>query len=318
MGPSNVKRFAILGAAGYVAPRHLKAIQETENDLVAALDPHDSVGILDHYFPNAHYFTEFERLDRHIDKLRRRNDNVKVDYVSICSPNYLHDAHVRFALRNEAHAICEKPLVINPWNLDGLAEVEAESSHRVNCILQLRLHPSLIALKKRIDETGRTDHEVDLTYITPRGRWYQASWKGNDNKSGGVTANIGIHFFDMLIWIFGPVESSTVHWRDTTRASGILRLRKAQVRWYLSVDGTDLERIKREKEPYRSIRVDGEELEFSEVFRDLHTESYLHILQGNGFGIEDSRPSIELLHRIRQDAIEEENKIEAHPLLDRS
>lgn len=309
-----MERFALIGTAGYIAPRHLEAIKATDNDLVAALDPHDSVGVLDHYFPEAHYFREFERFDRHIDKLRRRNDGQNVNYISICSPNYLHDAHVRFALRSEAHAICEKPLAINPWNLDGLAEIEAESEYRVNCILQLRLHPSLIELKKRITESGRTNHEVDLTYITPRGRWYQASWKGDNNKSGGVASNIGVHFYDMLIWIFGSVESSEVHHRDAMRISGVLHLKKAKVRWYLSVDGADLDRIGREREPYRSIQVDGEELEFSKVFRDLHTESYSHILQNAGFGIEEARPSIELLHRIRQAPIQE-NPAERHPLL---
>lgn len=309
-----MQKFALIGTAGYIAPRHLEAIQATGNDLVAALDPHDSVGILDQYFPDAHFFSEFERFDRHIDKLRRRNDERIVNYVSICSPNYLHDAHVRFALRNEAHAICEKPLVINPWNLDGLAEIEEESEYNINCILQLRVHPSIIELKDRIDKSGRTGHEIDLTYITPRGRWYQASWKGDANKSGGVATNIGVHFYDMLLWIFGAEESSVVNFRDENRISGVLYLQRGKVRWYLSVDGADLDRIGRERKPYRSIQVDGEELEFSNVFRDLHTESYAQILSGDGYRIEDVRPSIELLYRVRHDPVRD-NQAERHPLV---
>lgn len=307
--------FALLGAAGYIAPRHMQAIRETGNNLVAALDTNDSVGVLDSYFPEAHFFTEFERFDRHIDKLRRRKNGQGVDYISICSPNYLHDAHVRFALRSGAQAICEKPLVINPWNLDGLAEIEQDTGKRVHCILQLRLHPSLLALKQSIQASNKTDHVVELTYITPRGRWYQASWKGDVEKSGGVATNIGVHFFDMLIWLFGPVEKSSVVLRETDKISGTMQCGRARINWYLSLDAGDLERIGKERKPYRSIKVDGEEIEFSNVFRDLHTESYSHILNHGGYGIEDVRPSIELLHSVRHSPITPHEPAISHPMI---
>lgn len=299
-----MKNFALIGAAGYIAPRHLQAIRDTGNRLVAALDPNDSVGILDSYFPDASFFTEFERFDRHIDKQRRRGSPDRVDFVSICSPNYLHDAHVRFALRSDADAICEKPLVINPWNLDGLAELEADYGRRVYTILQLRLHPSLKALHAKIRANTGKRYRVSLTYITPRGRWYQASWKGDEARSGGVATNIGVHFYDMLIWLFGAVQSSATGVREASRAAGVVSLQHADIDWYLSVDASDLAKIgKPANKPWRSITIDGDELEFSDVFRDLHTESYAEILAGRGFGVDDVRPSIELLHRVRHDAL---------------
>lgn len=312
-----MKNFALIGAAGYIAPRHLQAIRDTGNRLVAALDPNDSIGILDSYFPDAHFFTEFERFDRHVDKLRRRGAADRVDFVSICSPNYLHDAHVRFALRSDADAICEKPLVINPWNLDGLAELESDYGRRVYTILQLRLHPSLKALHAKIRANPGQRFRVSLTYITPRGRWYQASWKGDEARSGGVATNIGVHFYDMLIWLFGAVQSTATGLRAATRAGGVLALAHADVDWYLSVDASDLAKIgKPANKPWRSITIDGEELEFSDVFRDLHTESYAEILAGRGFGVEDVRPSIELLHRVRHDALTPAG-LPDHPLVQR-
>jgi len=295
------KNFALIGAAGYVAPRHMRAMKETGNNLVAALDPFDSVGIIDSFFPHADFFTEPERFDRHLDKLRRTARN-KVDYVSICSPNYLHDAHIRLALRNGAHAICEKPLVLNPWNLDGLEEIEKENGKKIFNILQLRLHPSIIALKKKIDadRSGKV-YDIDLTYITSRGKWYFYSWKGNTAKSGGVATNIGIHFFDMLSWIFGPVLQSKVHIYQADKAAGFLQLEKARVRWFLSLDRNDLppKAVEKKLPTFRSITVNNEEIEFSGGFTDLHTESYRQILSGNGFGIADARNSIEIVHDIR-------------------
>ncbi len=295
------KRFALIGAAGYIAPRHMKAISETGNELVAALDPFDSVGIIDSFFPQADFFTEPERFDRHLDKLRRSSDN-KVDYVSVCSPNYLHDAHIRLGLRNDAHVICEKPLVLNPWNLDGLAEIENETGKKVFNILQLRLHSSIIALKKKIeaDRSGKI-YDIDLTYITSRGKWYFYSWKGNPAKSGGVATNIGIHFFDMLQWIFGDVQQNIVHLNESDKAAGFLQLKNARVRWLLSLDRKDLPSVAVEKgmPTYRSITVNGEEIEFSGGFTQLHTESYKHILAGKGFGIEEARNSIQIVHAIR-------------------
>ena len=298
-----MRNFALIGAAGYVAPRHMRAIQETGNVLVAALDPNDSVGIIDSYFPEASFFVEFERFDRHVDKLRRIGQ--KIDYVSICSPNYLHDAHIRFALRSGADAICEKPLVLNPWNLDALEEIEKETGKKVYNILQLRVHPSLIALKEKIDkewEQKKKKYKIDLTYITSRGKWYFISWKGDLQKSGGVATNIGIHFFDMLIWIFGAVKHQEVHYSEPLKKmAGYVELEKAEVRWFLSVDVRDLpeEAVKKQKRTYRSITVDGEEIEFSGVFADLHTIVYQDIMQGGGFGIAEARPSIELVYRIR-------------------
>lgn len=305
-------RFALIGAAGYIAPRHMRAIRDIGGELAAALDPSDSVGVIDSYFPQARFFTEFERFDRHIDMLRRRGEGV--DFVSICSPNYLHDAHVRFALRSGAHAICEKPLVLNPWNIDGLAEMEASSGQTVYTILQLRLHPAIIALKERIAAMpDDVIHDVDLTYITSRGRWYHVSWKGHEQKSGGVATNIGVHFFDMLSFVFGPIKTSIVHMRDKDRAAGYLELGKARVRWFLSVSSDDLPSgLAAEKRTYRSIAMDGAEFEFSEGFTDLHADSYRQILAGNGFRLDAVRPSIEAVSHIRQAKIEP-GRGECHP-----
>ncbi len=300
---SDIKQFALIGAAGYIAPRHMKAIKETGNELVAALDKNDSVGIIDSYFPEADFFTEFERFDRHIDLLRRRGR--AVDYVGITSPNYLHDSHIRFALRSGAHAICEKPLVLNPWNIDGLEDVEKESGRRVNNILQLRLHPSIIELRERVkselaDNPDKT-YDIDLTYLTSRGHWYHTSWKGDDNKSGGIATNIGVHFYDMLTWIFGAVKENIVHTRSKDVAGGFLNLAHARVRWFLSINYDYMpDDVKAEgQRTYRSITVDGDEFEFSGGFTDLHTISYQHILNDGGFGLEEARLSIELVHDIR-------------------
>lgn len=294
------KRFALIGVAGYVAVRHLKAIRETGNNLVAALDKADNVGILDNYFPQANFFVEFERFDRHIDKLRRQG--AKIDYVSICSPNYLHDSHIRFALRSNAHAICEKPVVLNPWNIDALKVIEEETRNNIYTILQLRLHPSIINLKRAIEE-GPPDriYDIDLTYITGRGRWYSISWKGDTLKAGGIATNIGIHFFDMLTWIFGDVKESIVHLAKPTKAAGFLSLDRARVRWFLSVDFDDMPRPIKEKgvRTYRSITIDDEDFEFSEGFADLHTESYRRILSGEGFTLDDARRSIDIVYTIR-------------------
>jgi len=295
--------FALIGAAGYVAPRHLQAIKGVGGTLRAALDRSDSVGIMDSYFPDAHFFTEFERFDRHIDKLRRRGE--KIDYVAICSPNYLHDAHCRFALRSDADAICEKPLVLNPWNIDGLAEIEAETGRRIATILQLRLHPAIVALKARIDSSAKNEFEVDLTYVASRGRWYHASWKGDEAKSGGVATNIGIHFFDMLAYVFGSYGRSVVHLRDVGRTAGYLECGRARVRWFLSIDRADLPPgLTSAKTTYRSLTLDGEEVEFSDGFADLHTRSYQEIIAGHGFGIDVVRPSVELVSALRSQPIE--------------
>ena len=296
-----MKYFALMGAAGFVAPRHLKAIKDTGNELVSAYDPNDSVGIIDSFFPKAHFFTEFERFDRHIEKLRL-DKKQSIDYMSVCTPNYLHDAHVRFALRNEADAICEKPLVLNPWNAEALAKLETNSKNKVNTILQLRLHPSIIALKEKIANSPKDQiHDIDLTYITSRGNWYYASWKGAIEKSGGICSNIGIHFFDMLIWIFGDVQKSTVHLMEHDRASGVLRLKNANIRWFLSINAETLpQKIQESRQrTFRTIKIDGEELEFSAGFTDLHTESYKHIISGNGFGISETLKSLELAHQLR-------------------
>ena len=295
-----MKKFALIGAAGYIAPRHLMAIRDTGNDLLAALDNFDSVGILDSYFPQAHFFTEFERFDRHIDKLKRKGQ--KIDYVSICTPNYLHDSHIRFALRNHADAICEKPLVLNPWNVEALEEIERETGNKVYNILQLRLHPAIFALKEKIaNEEADTIYDVDLTYLTSRGSWYFNSWKGDVGKSGGIASNIGIHFFDMLTWIFGEVKENTVHLLEADCAAGLLYLEKARVRWFLSVNYDHIpDEVKREnKRTYRSITVNGEEIEFSEGFGDLHTRSYQEVLAGNGFGLGEAMTCIQLAHDIR-------------------
>lgn len=292
--------FALIGAAGFVAPRHLRAIKDTGNNLLAALDKHDCVGILDSYFPNADFFVEYERFDRHIDKLKRQG--TKVDYVSICTPNYLHDSHIRFALRQGADAICEKPIVLNPWNIDALQEIERETKKRVYTVLQLRLHPAIIALKKAIEEGPKNKvYDVDLTYITSRGRWYDISWKGDIQKSGGVATNIGVHFFDMLTWIFGDVKSNIVHVAEPTKSAGFLELENARVRWFLSVDYNDVPNdIKATgKRTYRSILIEGKEIEFSEGFGDLHNETYRKIIEGKGFGLDDARQSIQTVYTIR-------------------
>lgn len=295
-----MRRFALIGAAGFIAPRHLKAIKETGNTLVAALDKSDSVGILDSYFPKADFFVEFERFDRHLDKLRRNGQGV--DYVSVCSPNYLHDAHIRFALRQGADAICEKPLVLNPWNVDALEAIESETGKKINTILQLRLHPVIKALKEKVDGSANGHiYDVDLTYITSRGNWYYTSWKADEAKSGGITTNIGIHFFDMLSWIFGPLKSCNVHLHEKHQAAGFLLFEKARVRWFLSIDEHSLpaEVVAKGQRTYRSILIDGAELEFSEGFTDLHTLSYQKILAAQGFGIAHARASIEIAWKIR-------------------
>jgi UDP-N-acetyl-2-amino-2-deoxyglucuronate dehydrogenase len=300
-----MKNFAITGVAGYIAPRHLKAIQDTGNRLVAAADPHDAVGILDRFAFDVRFFSEIERFDRHLEKLRRGPAESRVDYVSICSPNHLHDAHMRLALRVGADVICEKPLVINPWNLDALQEIERETGKRVRTVLQLRVHPQLIELRERLQQQTSKRHEVRLTYITARGSWYDVSWKGHEDRSGGIVTNIGIHFFDLLLWLFGPLQSSEVHLREGHRAAGFLELQHADVRWYLSTDSSDLPFTPEpgKKTTFRSITVDGNEVEFSEGFTDLHTRVYEQVLAGGGFGIDDARPSIELTSKIRQAAV---------------
>jgi UDP-N-acetyl-2-amino-2-deoxyglucuronate dehydrogenase len=296
-----MKNFALIGAAGFIAPRHYKAIKDTGNQLLAAVDTFDSVGILDSYFPQADFFTEFERFDRHIEKLKHEK-NIQIDYTSICTPNYLHDAHMRFSLRSGADAICEKPLVLNPWNIDALERVENETGKKIYNILQLRLHPSIIALKDKIDGGDSNKiYDVDLSYLTSRGNWYFTSWKGDLDKSGGIASNIGVHFYDMLSWIFGKVKKNTVQIHTHDRAAGYLELEKANVRWFLSIDEDVLpdEVKKKGQRTYRSITIEGEELEFSEGFTDLHTKSYQEILNGNGFGLNASRQAIEIVHSIR-------------------
>jgi len=296
-----MKQFALIGAAGYIAPRHLRAIKETDNNLVAALDKFDSVGIMDSYFPNTDFFVEFERFDRHIEKLKR-DKGLKVDYVSICTPNYLHDAHIRFALRSGANAICEKPLVLNPWNIDALEAIEKETEKKVNTILQLRLHKSIIALKQKIDKGPKDKvYDVDLTYLTSRGHWYYTAWKSDLPKSGGIATNIGIHFFDMLAWVFGKLQKNIVHLHTHDRAAGYLEFKQAKVRWFLSINEDLLPKNAKQKKQrtYRSITVDGAAIEFSDGFFDLHTKSYQNIIAGNGFGLADAKASVQLTHDIR-------------------
>jgi UDP-N-acetyl-2-amino-2-deoxyglucuronate dehydrogenase len=309
------RNFAITGVAGFVAPRHLKAIHDTGNRLAAAADPHDAVGVLDRYSFDVRFFTEIERFDRHLEKLRRGPEANRVHYVSICSPNYLHDAHVRLALRVGADAICEKPLVVNPWNLDALQELERETGRRVHTVLQLRLHPVLIELKQRLALEPPTLHDVSLTYVTARGRWYDVSWKGSEERSGGLLTNIGIHFFDLLLWLFGPVQSTAVYTRTSRCARGSLRLERAFVRWFLSSDPADLPFPAGDggRNSFRSITVDNRELEFTDGFVDLHTRVYEEVLAGRGFGIDDARPSIELVHRVRHQAVSEVS--DSHVLL---
>lgn len=310
-----MKNFALIGAAGYVAPRHLAAIKATNNELVAAYDKHDSVGILDRYFPKADFFVEFERFDRHLEKIKRQG--LPIDYVSVCSPNYLHDAHIRFALRHGADAICEKPLVLNPWNLDALEEISQETGRNIHTVLQLRLHPSVQALRTKIATAPKdTKHEVELTYITSRGHWYYASWKGDEAKSGGVVTNIGIHFFDMLIWIFGAVQHSEVHVRTHDRAAGFLELEHARVRWFLSISADTLpaEVQAAGQTTYRSLTISEASFEFSAGFTDLHTASYQAILAGDGFSTSSARPAIELVHRVRTGEVRVAAQAVCHPL----
>jgi UDP-N-acetyl-2-amino-2-deoxyglucuronate dehydrogenase len=307
-----MKNFAVIGVAGFVAPRHVQAIVETGNRVVAALDPHDAVGFLDRYSFDIRFFTEFERFDRHVEKLRRGPDGDRVHIVSICSPNYLHDAHVRFALRVGADALCEKPLVINPWNLDALEDLERETGGSVYTILQLRLHPAIVAVRQRL-LANPAHHDVALTYVTSRGRWYDVSWKGSLERSGGVAANIGIHFFDLLLWLFGTVRESHVHLSEPARMAGHLELERATVRWFLSTDSRDLPA--RDTGPtFRSMVIDGQDVEFSDGFTDLHTRVYEQTLAGRGFRIADARGSIELSHRIRTAAVTAPRSA-PHPLL---
>lgn len=309
-------RFALIGAAGYIAPRHMRAIKDTGNDLVATLDPYDGMGVIDDYFPQADYFTESERFDRHLDKLRR-NENTRIHYLSICSPNYLHDAHIRMALRNDAHAICEKPLVLNPWNVEALERLEQESKRQINVILQLRLHPAIQALHQKINTNPSPQkHEVDLSYITSRGKWYQWSWKGKPEKSGGVATNIGVHFFDMLSWVFGPSQNIELHYQDRDTVGGIIAFEKANVKWMLSLDEKYLPEVARQKgqRSFREMQVDGELIDFSEGFTDLHTESYRRIIDGNGFRPADARSSIQIVYEMRNLEVRR-TRADIHPIL---
>ena len=296
-----MKNFALIGASGYIAPRHMKAIKNTNNDLIVALDKYDSVGIIDSYFPDAEFFTEPERFDRHLEKIKYEK-NIRLDYVSICTPNYLHDSHIRMALRIGADAICEKPLVLNPWNLESLAKMEKESGNKIWNILQLRLHESIIKLKRKVSEAPADKvFDIDLTYITSRGNWYYTSWKGDLSKSGGIATNIGVHFYDMLSWIFGDVKENIVHIKSHDRASGYLEFKKARVRWFLSINHETLpNHIKNNKKrTFRSIKIEGEELEFSGGFTDLHTEVYKEIIEGKGYGLDDTKNAVEIVHKIR-------------------
>ncbi len=311
-----MKNFALIGGGGYIAPRHMQAIRDTKNNLIAMLDPNDSVGIIDSFFPEADFFTEFERFDRHLDKLRRTGVGQSVDYVSICSPNYLHDSHMRFALRLGADAICEKPLVLSPWNIDALQDMEKQTGKRVNTILQLRLHPAIIAFRDRVHSSvlnGKED--VDLTYITSRGHWYHESWKGDERKSGGIATNIGVHFFDMLGFVYGKLQDMEVHLNTATKASGYLEFEKARVRWFLSLDVNDVPAHERAagKRTFRALMANGESVEFSDGFTDLHTRSYEEILAGRGFGLEANRQAIELVSSIRTSEISNSRE-RIHPM----
>ena len=295
-----MKNFVLIGAAGYIAPRHMRAIKDMGHNLIAAYDPYDGVGIMDSYFPQAHFFTEFERFDRYIEKLNRLG--IKIDYVSICSPNYLHDAHIRYGLRIGADVICEKPLVLNPWNVDALMVIESEYSNKVNTILQLRHHEAIIALKEKIDKGPKDKvYDIDLTYITSRGKWYYTSWKGDEDKSGGIATNIGVHFFDMLQWIFGPMMDSKVDLKTKNTNSGILKFKQANVNWYLSINSENLPQQAKDNglHSYRALSIEGENIEFSKGFTDLHTVSYQKILEGNGYGLLDAKSSIEIVSNIR-------------------
>lgn len=307
------KNFALIGAAGYVADRHMQAIKQTNNILLSAFDPYDNVGKLDAFFPETDFFTEFERFDRHIDKLRRKGN--KIDFFSICSPNYLHDSHIRFGLRNQADVICEKPLVLNPWNLEAIREIEKETNQKVYTILQLRHHSDIQLLKKKVDDSPKEKiFDIDLTYITARGKWYYTSWKGDESKSGGIATNIGIHFFDMLSWIFGNVLSNEVHLKTHDRAAGYLEFEKARVRWFLSINEATLPEQTRQagRRTYRSINIEGEELEFSDKFENLHTKSYEAILSGCGFGIDEAARSIDIVYKIRNQSIKTQSSCK-HP-----
>ena len=300
----NNKNFALIGASGYIAPRHMKAIKDTHNNLVAAFDPFDSVGVMDSFFPDTDFFVEFERFDRHIDKFKR--SGADLDFVSVCSPNYLHDSHIRFGLRNNASVICEKPIVLNPWNIDALEDLEKETGKHIYNILQLRLHPSVIALKEKIKKAPADKvWDIDLTYITSRGNWYYTSWKGDISKSGGIASNIGVHFFDMLMWIFGDVKTNTVHLHNHDRASGVLELERANVKWFLSINHEVIPEKIKEKglRTYRSLQIGEEEFEFSGGFTELHTLSYQHILNDKGFRISEARKAIELVHDIRNSTL---------------
>lgn len=316
MNGMKTKTFALIGAAGYVAPRHMRAIKAMGSNLTVALDPCDSIGIIDSYFPDARFFTEFERFDRHIDRLRREGNGI--DYVCVCSPNYLHDSHVRFGLRSGADVICEKPLVLNPWNIDGLAAMERDTGRRINTILQLRLHPDIIALREMtVAQDDGIIHDVDLTYVTSRGRWYYISWKGDEAKSGGIATNIGVHFYDMLSFVFGPLTRNVVHHRANDCASGYLEYQRARVRWFLSINVRDVpEHLAGKQRTFRSITVDSKEIEFSDGFTDLHTRSFEEIMAGRGFPLDDVRPSIETVSQIRTAQIEL-NRGEQHPFLAR-
>lgn len=310
------KNFALIGCAGYIAPRHMQAIKATGHNLVAAFDPNDSVGIIDSHFPEANFFTEFERFDRYIDKLHRAKHSQKIDYVAICSPNYLHDSHMRFALRSGADAICEKPLVLNPWNIDGLKDIEKDTGRKINTILQLRLHPAINALRHQVrSASADTKYDVDLTYITSRGNWYQQSWKGDEKKSGGIATNIGVHFYDMLHYVFGAVQSNTVHLKTATKAAGYLEYERARVRWFLSIDVTDVPASEFEKgrRTFRTITANGQNIEFSDGFTDLHTRSYEEILAGRGFGLDENRVAIETVAHIRNAAVVTSGEI--HPFV---
>jgi len=316
---NKIQNFALMGASGYIAPRHMKAIKDTGNNLAVAYDINDSVGQMDAFFPNASFFTEFERFDRHIDKIRRSQQD-SVDYISICSPNYLHDSHIRFSLKSAANVICEKPLVLNTRNLVGLREIEDDCNKKINTILQLRLHPSIVSLKEKIKE-NKVDtahkHDVILTYIASRGLWYKYSWKGDIEKSGGVATNIGVHFFDMLHYLFGDVEETQTHFLNNNCASGYLEYSGARVLWFLSIDSDDLPRESKEdgQTTFRSIKIDGKEIEFSDGFTELHTKSYESILEGDGFGIDDVESSIQTVEDIRNS--EQKLQTDCHPYLKR-